>query len=156
VRAQEIVEALSKRFGFDLFLTFGAVVMRFVERRFGFNFSLDPEDTQFIDRVAALDEERSAAGAFPGSNMFATYNTCRSCRATVSCMLGPCRSTGRSFGFLRERRSESQYVNAFTLHACARRGMVNQSRDGVAGFWDISNFFILRRSTWGREGARPQ
>lgn len=71
VHAQEVVESLLKRFDFDLFLTFGAVVMPFVERRFGFNFSADSEDTEFIDRVAIFDEERSAAGAFPGSNMFA-------------------------------------------------------------------------------------
>ncbi len=71
VRAQEVVESLLKRFDFDLFLTFGAVVMPFVERRFGFNFSVDSEDAEFIDRVAIFDEERSAAGAFPGSNMFA-------------------------------------------------------------------------------------
>lgn len=72
VRAQEVVESLLRRFDFDLFLTFGAVIMPFVERRFGFNFSADSQDAEFIDRVAVLDEERSAAGAFPGSNMFAT------------------------------------------------------------------------------------
>lgn len=71
VRAQDVVESLLKRFDFDLFLTFGAVVMPFVERRFGFNFSADSGDTEFIDRVAIFDEERSVVGAFPGSNMFA-------------------------------------------------------------------------------------
>lgn len=71
VRAQEVIESLLAKFDFELFLTFGAVVMPFVERRFGFNFTIDLADTEFIDRVAAFDEERVAGKAYPGSNMFA-------------------------------------------------------------------------------------
>ena len=72
VRAQDIVAALLTRFEFDLFLTFGAVIIPFVERRFGFNFDIDAQaDRDFIDAVAARDEALLASGIFPAANMFA-------------------------------------------------------------------------------------
>lgn len=72
VQAQGVVSALQHQFDFELFLTYGAVVMPFVERRIGFNFS--PESTAdivFMDSVAADDEVGVAEHKYPASNMMA-------------------------------------------------------------------------------------
>lgn len=72
VRAQDVVASLLAVFEFERFLTFGAAIIPFVERRVGFNF--DPasaEDAAFIDELAVLDAGKIEAGEYPGSNMIA-------------------------------------------------------------------------------------
>lgn len=72
IRAQDIVACLLRHFEFELFVSYGARIMPFVERRVGFNF--DPaleSDRIFIDRVADADETAIAAGEYPASNMVA-------------------------------------------------------------------------------------
>lgn len=72
VRAQEVVGALLEHFQFDVFITFGAAIIPFVERRFGFNFSpADPADAALIERIAARDAALIAQGRLLGVNMFA-------------------------------------------------------------------------------------
>jgi hypothetical protein len=72
IRAQDVVGALLGHFDFELFLSFGARIVPFVERRVGFNFSAeDPDDREFIDAVALADDSSLAAAEYPGSNMIA-------------------------------------------------------------------------------------
>ena len=72
IRAQDIVACLSQSFEFETFLTFGAAIIPFVERRIGFNFDHDDAaDLDFINRVADVDEAAIASGAYPASNMVA-------------------------------------------------------------------------------------
>lgn len=70
VRAQDVVACLLREFDAELFLTFGAAVMPFIERRVGFNFDRGrPEDAAFIDRIADEDQAHLRAHAYPASNM---------------------------------------------------------------------------------------
>jgi SAM-dependent methyltransferase len=71
VRAQDVVACLADAFDFEVFLTFGAAIMPFVERRFGFNFSIDGTDAELLERIAATDDARVQRGDYPASNMFA-------------------------------------------------------------------------------------
>jgi SAM-dependent methyltransferase len=73
VRAQDVVGCLLKEFDFELFFSFGAVIVPFIERRVGFNF--DPQradDRALIDHVHALDAAALAGGRYPAANMIAT------------------------------------------------------------------------------------
>lgn len=73
VHAQDVVACLAQSFDFETFLTFGAAIIPFVERRIGFNFDRDDAaDRDFINRVADADEAAIASGAYPASNMVAT------------------------------------------------------------------------------------
>ena len=71
VRAQDVVACLADAFDFEVFLTFGAAIMPFIERRFGFNFAADGADAELLDRFAATDDARVERGDYPASNMFA-------------------------------------------------------------------------------------
>lgn len=72
VRAQDVIPVLADNFAFDLFITFGGAIMPFVERRIGFNFSLDETaDLEFIDELAAFDATALREGKYPASNMIA-------------------------------------------------------------------------------------
>lgn len=71
VRAQDVVACLAQAFDFEVFLTFGAAIMPFVERRFGFNFAADGADAELFERIAAIDDARVQRGDYPASNMFA-------------------------------------------------------------------------------------
>lgn len=71
VRAQDVVACLAQAFDFEVFLTFGAAIMPFVERRFGFNFAADGADAELLERIAATDDARVQRGDYPASNMFA-------------------------------------------------------------------------------------
>lgn len=72
IRAQEIVACLERHFAFEVFITFGAAVIPFVERRIGFNFLPDDdEDRRFIDAIAAVDADNIAARRYPAVNMIA-------------------------------------------------------------------------------------
>jgi SAM-dependent methyltransferase len=72
VRAQDIVGCLLAEFDFELFFSFGAAIVPFIERRIGFNF--DPQradDCALIDRVQAIDDAALASGRYPAANMIA-------------------------------------------------------------------------------------
>lgn len=72
IRAQDVVECLLAEFRFELFFTFGAAIVPFVERRIGFNFDGDKEeDRALIDRIQALDKDALMAGQYPATNMIA-------------------------------------------------------------------------------------
>lgn len=72
VRAQDVVACLLGEFDFELFFSFGAAIMPFVERRIGFNFNADGiEDRALIDRIHADDNAALAAARYPASNMMA-------------------------------------------------------------------------------------
>jgi hypothetical protein len=62
---------LAQAFDFEVFLSFGAAIMPFVERRFGFNFAVDGADAELLERIAATDDARVQRGDYPASNMFA-------------------------------------------------------------------------------------
>jgi 2-polyprenyl-3-methyl-5-hydroxy-6-metoxy-1,4-benzoquinol methylase len=72
VRAQDIVGCLLAEFDFELFFSFGAAIVPFIERRIGFNF--DPQqatDRALIDRVQAMDAAALASTHYPAANMIA-------------------------------------------------------------------------------------
>ena len=72
IRAQDVVAHLAGAFAFESFITFGAAIIPFVERRVGFNFSVDDaEDRAFIDALADLDARNIAARLYPAVNMIA-------------------------------------------------------------------------------------
>ena len=72
VKAQEVVEQLLRHFDFELFLTYGAAIIPFVERRIGFNFSTEnPEARSLVDSIALSDQENISAAKYPASNMLA-------------------------------------------------------------------------------------
>lgn len=72
IRAQDIVGVLLETLDFEVFLTYSAAIIPFVERRIGFNF--DPTsavDCGFIERIAQEDETHLRAGHYPAANMLA-------------------------------------------------------------------------------------
>jgi 2-polyprenyl-3-methyl-5-hydroxy-6-metoxy-1,4-benzoquinol methylase len=71
-RAQDIVRCLLAEFDFEMFFSFGAAVVPFIERRIGFNFDPDREqDRELIDRVQSIDASALASSRYPGANMIA-------------------------------------------------------------------------------------
>ncbi|MFC5741664.1 class I SAM-dependent methyltransferase [Dyella tabacisoli] len=72
VRAQDIVGCLLEEFDFELFFSFGAAIVPFIERRIGFNFAPDVErDRALIDHVQAIDAEALTQGRYPTTSMIA-------------------------------------------------------------------------------------
>lgn len=72
IRAQDVVGCLLADFDFELFFTFGAAIVPFIERRIGFNFdSKIDADREIIDRIQAIDAYALANGLYPASNMIA-------------------------------------------------------------------------------------
>lgn len=72
IKAQEVVGRLLEHFDFELFITYGAAIVPFVERRIGFNFDPgDAADRSLIDEFAAIDGENLERQRYPGSNMLA-------------------------------------------------------------------------------------
>lgn len=72
IRAQDVVKNLLDSFHFEVFITYGAAIVPFIERRIGFNF--DPnlsDDSAIISRIADADERSVNSGAYPASNMIA-------------------------------------------------------------------------------------
>lgn len=72
VRAQDIVGCLLAEFDFELFFSFGAAIVPFIERRIGFNFDpMQADDQTLIDRIHALDAAALSTGRYPAANMIA-------------------------------------------------------------------------------------
>lgn len=73
VRAQDVVACLLDEFDFELFFSFGAAIVPFIERRIGFNFDPSLErDRAVIERVHSLDAAALEAGSYPAANMIAS------------------------------------------------------------------------------------
>jgi 2-polyprenyl-3-methyl-5-hydroxy-6-metoxy-1,4-benzoquinol methylase len=90
IRAQEIVGKLLKYFDFELFITYGASIMPFIERRIGFNFSIESEvDRNFIDKIALADEKSLHSGDYPASNMVAVLRQKGRVRDSVFMPISP-------------------------------------------------------------------
>ncbi len=72
IRAQDVLPLLLERFAFELFLPYAGIVVPLIERRTGWNFSVDaPEDVAFVDRLAAREQELFANLAVKPTQMLA-------------------------------------------------------------------------------------
>ena len=72
VRAQDILPLLLQRFSFAAFAACGGFIDPFVERGYGLNYDPDnPEDRDFIDRLAAENDALLEAGTIKPTMMFA-------------------------------------------------------------------------------------
>lgn len=72
VRAQDVVGCILAEFDFELFLSFSAAIVPFIERRVGFNFNpAHEEDRALIDHVQAVDSESLKTEQYPASSMIA-------------------------------------------------------------------------------------
>lgn len=73
IRAQDILSLLIDRFEFKLFLPYAGIVVPLIERRTGWNFSVDnPQDLAFVDRMAAREQELFANLAIKPTQMLAS------------------------------------------------------------------------------------
>ncbi|MCX7553268.1 class I SAM-dependent methyltransferase [Marinicella sp. S1101] len=76
IRAQDVLPLLVERFEFELFIPFANLILIFVDRNFGPNFSIDdPEDLAFIDNVQKSDEALMADGTIKPTMMLAVMNS---------------------------------------------------------------------------------
>jgi SAM-dependent methyltransferase len=72
IRAQDILPLLLERFKFELFLPYAGIVVPLLERRTGWNFSVDaPEDMAFVDRLAAREQKLFDSLAIKPTQMIA-------------------------------------------------------------------------------------
>ena len=72
IRAQDILPLLVENFHFELFIPFANIVLAFIDRPFGPNFSVERDwDRDFIDRVHAYDEEAIIRGELKPTQMIA-------------------------------------------------------------------------------------
>lgn len=72
IRAQDVLPLLVKKFNFELFIPFANIIMVFIDRPFGHNFSVkNPQDTNFIDKVHQRDEELILEGKLKPTQMIA-------------------------------------------------------------------------------------
>lgn len=72
IRAQDILPLLLERFEFEVFLPYAGIVVPLIERRTGWNFSVDePQDLAFVDRLAAREQELFANLAIKPTQMLA-------------------------------------------------------------------------------------
>lgn len=72
IRSQDILPLLVKNFYFEAFVAFGNLPDVFVDRGFGHNFDAqNPEDTQFIDRIGALNDRLISEGVIKPTQIVA-------------------------------------------------------------------------------------
>jgi hypothetical protein len=72
IRAQDILPLLLERFHFSMFAGYACIVIPFIDRRFGWNFSVENDyDREFIDRVAERDEWLLRQGLLKPTQMLA-------------------------------------------------------------------------------------
>lgn len=70
--AQDVVPKLLEHFDFELFISYGARIIPFIERRIGFNFSIESEeDRNFIDELSRADQASLHSSEYPASNLVA-------------------------------------------------------------------------------------
>jgi SAM-dependent methyltransferase len=90
VHAQDVVEKLLEYFDFEVFFTYGAAIMPFVERRVGFNFDpADAHDLHLITSIAADDQRRVERQEYPASNMIAALRHKGRCGTTWHIPVAP-------------------------------------------------------------------
>jgi SAM-dependent methyltransferase len=88
IRAQDILPLLIERFEFALFLPYAGIVAPLIERRTGWNFSVDaPADLAFVDRLAAREQELLANLAIKPTQMLAAMRPELSPHADRTCVL---------------------------------------------------------------------
>ncbi|MGH9785509.1 MAG: class I SAM-dependent methyltransferase [Terriglobia bacterium] len=76
IRAQEILPLLVKNFHFEAFVAFGNLPDIFVDRGFGHNFDVkNPEDTEFIDRIGALNDRLISEGKIKPTQIVAAMRS---------------------------------------------------------------------------------
>ena len=76
IRAQDILPLLVRNFQFEVFVGFGNIIDVFIDRGYGHNF--DPaksEDTDFIDKVHALDMKHLEFGTLKPTHLQAAMTT---------------------------------------------------------------------------------
>ena len=77
IRSQDILPLLVKNFHFEAFVAYGNLPEVFVDRGFGHNFDVtNPEDTEFIDRVGALNDQQINDGVIKPTQMVAVMRAC--------------------------------------------------------------------------------
>ena len=76
IRSQDILPLLIRGFHFEAFIAYGNLPDIFTDRNFGHNFDVhNPEDTEFIDRVAALNDRLVGEGVIKPTQMIAAMRT---------------------------------------------------------------------------------
>jgi hypothetical protein len=74
IRAQDILPLLLERFHPEAFVAFGNLIDVFVDRGFGPNFDVKkPDDREFIDRVALLDDVAIDLGMVKPTHLIASF-----------------------------------------------------------------------------------
>jgi SAM-dependent methyltransferase len=74
IRAQDILPLLLRTFHPELFLAFANIIDVFVDRGYGHNFDVaSPDDAQFIDRVARLDDLAIDLGLVKPTHLIASF-----------------------------------------------------------------------------------
>ena len=76
IRAQDILGLLMERFCFHVFIAWGNIIDKFIDRSFGHNFEPKKmEDCNFIDRVAYEDEKLIDANILTPTHILAVMGT---------------------------------------------------------------------------------
>jgi SAM-dependent methyltransferase len=76
IRAQDILPLLVQGFHFEAFIAYGNLPDIFTDRNFGHNFDAhNPEDTEFIDRIGALNDRLIGEGVLKPTQMIAALRT---------------------------------------------------------------------------------
>lgn len=72
IRSQDILPLLVREFHFEAFIAYGNLPDIFIDRNFGHNFDVrNTEDTEFIDRIGALNDRLIREGAIKPTQMMA-------------------------------------------------------------------------------------
>lgn len=78
IRSQDILPLLIKGFHFEAFIAYGNLPDIFTDRNFGHNFDAkNDEDTEFIDRIGALNDRLIGDGAIKPTQMMAALRGSR-------------------------------------------------------------------------------
>ncbi len=73
IRAQDILPLLVQEFAFEAFIAYGNLPDIFTDRNFGHNFDVgNQEDTEFIDRIGALNDRLIGEGVVKPTQMIAS------------------------------------------------------------------------------------
>jgi len=84
IRAQDILPLLVQEFHFESFIAYGNLPDIFIDRSFGHNFDVrNEEDTEFIDRIGALNDRLIGEGVIKPTQMMAALRGCPA--GTVRC-----------------------------------------------------------------------
>lgn len=77
IRSQDILPLLVQKFHFEAFVAYGNLPDVFVDRGFGHNFDVaNPEDTEFVDRIGAWNDQQINDGLIKPTQMVAVMRAC--------------------------------------------------------------------------------